>query len=110
MPLLFHETSKMPPPPSYWRTRCPFLTSHITHSLSLDPVARKRPSGEKATEYTGCVWCSKVWRHFPESGSHRRTVESNEALQRGGRREASILYGVDEGLCGQNVLQSVAID
>lgn len=83
VPPLFHATSKMPPPPSYCLTRCPFFTSHITHSLSLEPVARKRPSGEKATEYTGWVWCSRVWRQFPDSGSHRRTVESKEALQIG---------------------------
>ena len=52
-----------------------------TH-LSNDPLAMCRPSGLKATLYTGSRWRVNLWTHWPRSTSHRRTVESNDALHR----------------------------
>jgi|MDSZ01.2.fsa_nt_gb hypothetical protein len=47
--------------------------------LSSDPLARWRPSAEKATEYTGSRCLSSTWQQRPDSGSHSRIVVSNEA-------------------------------
>lgn len=52
-----------------------------TH-LSKLPDARNFPSGENATLYTGSECFVNVWMHTPRSTSHRRTVESNDALNK----------------------------
>lgn len=56
-----------------------------TH-LSKEPLARYLPSGLKATLYTGS-WCFvKVWMQIPRSTSHNLTVESKDALNKGGNK------------------------
>jgi hypothetical protein len=47
--------------------------------LSNAPLARNCPSGEKATEYTGCECFTNECRQVPVSGSHKRMVESKDA-------------------------------
>lgn len=63
------------------QTRLPTCVFQIWTHLSKEPLARWRPSGLNATLYTGS-WCLvSVWMQIPRSTSHRRTVESNDALQ-----------------------------
>lgn len=78
-PLEFQQTSNIPPVPLYEWTNCPVCVDQICTHLSKLPDARKRPSGENATEYTGSLCLVNVFKQVPFSTSHNRTVESNEA-------------------------------
>ena len=70
VPCRFQQTSKMPPAPLKVRTRAPPGTDQMWSCLSKLPLASQRPSGLKATEYTGCVCCMRVLTQVPVSISH----------------------------------------
>ncbi len=55
---------------------CPVLTSHSLTVPSSLLLARRAPSGLKATDQTWPVWPCNVARHCPVLTSHTRTVRS----------------------------------
>src|SRR5262245_31219120 len=66
------------------------MVSQVSHRqsrivLSNDLEARSRPSAEKETDRTVAVCPSSRYKHFPVTGSHTRTVASNDAEASMGR-------------------------
>ena len=70
---------------------CPFRAApsdapvsgiHKRTALSMEPVARSEPAGEKLTQSTQEVWPLRVCRGVPVSQSQRRAVLSPEPVAR----------------------------
>jgi hypothetical protein len=74
-PVLFHDKSNTPAVPLNVLIRLPSRTFHKLTRESNDPLAKYRPSGLNAMEYTAWLWYfDKSDTHFAVSGSHNLIV------------------------------------
>jgi len=77
---LFHATSKMSPSPLKLFMWIPSCTFQMKSWPANEPLARKSPDGENATEYTESLCFENTRKQEPSRTFHSRTEPSNEAV------------------------------